>query len=218
MNPTNPDPAPTRTDATDAARRIVRRALVEAHDVYVPEESPVTAALRDECLALYRELRFDAGIARARRDEGWTRDPDARLYVAIGLHYQRRYDEAREEYRQAGALSDDASFRGTCAANVGTVWYEQGEFDRALEMYREALEIDPRNEFALAGVLGVGCHRRDVAAVLRAAAALRAAWPAWAERPVLAAMFRKDRSFRFLREEPGLFERALGAPIAASVG
>lgn len=201
------------TPSQSAARAIVRRAHVEAHDVYVPDESRVDASLNGDCTALFRELRFDDGIARARRDEGWAANPEARLYAAIGLHYQRRYDAARAEYAAAMALSDDASFRGTCAANGASAWFEEGDLARADDGYAAALVIDPLNEYALLGRVAVACQRADADAVVDAAAALRARWPAWQGRSVLRSALLKDRSLRFVRDEPGLFERAMHASL-----
>ena len=206
--------APSR----DVRASLLRRAHVEAHDVYVPDESGVDPALKEECSALYRALRFDEGVARAQRSAGWERDPDAALYAAIGRHYQRRYDDARAGYAAAMALSDDASFRGTCAANAATASFEEGDLDRAREGYALALSIDPLNEFALLGLIAVGCQRRDAAAVVRDAAILRARWPGWQTRSVVVGMLRQDRSYRFLRDEPGLFERAFGLALGDLAG
>lgn len=199
----------------DVRSSLLRRAHAEAHDVYVPVESAVDPALKDECSALYRALRFDEGVARAQRADGWESDPDAVLYVAIGRHYQRRYADARDGYAAAMALSDDPSFRGTCAANAASAHFEEGDLDRAREQYALALTIDPLNEFALLGLIAVGCQRRDAAAVLRDAATLQARWPDWLARRVVVGVLRHDRSYRFLRDEPGLFERAFGVALDA---
>jgi tetratricopeptide (TPR) repeat protein len=188
---------------------LLRRAHAEAHDVYVPDGSPVDPSLKDECSAHYRALRFDDGIARAQQTPGWESNHDAVLYVAIGRYYQRRYNEAREGYAAAMTLSDDASFRGTCMANIATTRFEEGDFDRAREDYSHALTIDPLNEFALLGLVAIGCQRRDTDAVIRDATLLRSRWPNWQERPVITSMLRKDRSYRFLRDEPELFVRAM---------
>ncbi len=190
---------------------IARRAHLESHDVYVPDESPIDRALGDACAALYRELRFDEGLARARRAPGWEQDPEARLYAGIGMHYQRRYGDARAEYMAAMELGTDASFRATCVANAGTTWFEEGDLDRALGCYDRAVALDPLNEFGLLGRVAVACQRYDEAAVVDAARLLCERWPAWRERPVIASMLLKDRSFRFVREADGLFERAFGA-------
>jgi tetratricopeptide (TPR) repeat protein len=204
--------------AADVRSSLLRRAHAEAHDVYVPDESAVDPALKDECAALYRELRFAEGVARAQRAEGWERDPDAVLYAAIGRHYERRYDDARAGYAAAMALSDDASFRGTCAANAASAWFEEGDLDRARAGYDGALAVDPLNEFALLGLIAVGCQGRDAAAVVRDAATLRARWPGWMTRGVVVGVLRSDRSYRFLRDEPGLFERAFGVGVDALAG
>jgi tetratricopeptide (TPR) repeat protein len=209
------NPKPT----LDGARAsLLRRAHAEAHDVYVPAESAVDPALKEECAALFRALRFDEGVARAQRDAGWERDADAVLYVGLGRHYQRRYDEARAAYGAAMALSADASFRATCAANAASAHYEEGALDGAREGYAHALSIDPLNEFALLGLIAVDGQRRDADAVVRDAATLRARWPEWRSRPVIVGVLRSDRSYRFVRDEPGLFERAFGVPLEALDG
>ncbi len=236
------DPIVREALAAPSAQRALRAAHAQAHDALASNEAPGHSALQAarrraqaeerpylatneslaraealvaDCVALFRDLRFDEGIARARRDPGWERDPDARMHVAIGLQYQRRYDEARAEYAAAASLSPSASFQATCVANMGAAWYEQGEFDRALEHFERSLEVDPLNEFGLMGALAVACERRDVEEVVRLAARVRERWPAWRERTVIVQLLTTDRSYRFLRKAPGLFERAFGVGLDA---
>lgn len=236
------DPVAREALAAPAAQHAIRAAHTHTHDIHTNNERldrdpsharrrPAHAEERQglltneslsdaaslvvDCVALFRDLRFDEGIARARRDPGWERDPDARMHVAIGLHYQRLYDEARAEYAAAASLSPSASFQATCVANVGAAWYEQGEFDRALEHFERSLEVDPLNEFGLMGALAVACERRDVEDVVRLAARVRERWPAWRERTVIVQLLTTDRSYRFLRKAPGLFERAFGVGLDA---
>ena len=192
-----------------------KRAHAESHDVYLRDDAARDDDLADACMALYRELRFDDGIARARRDAGWERDRFARLYVGIGLQYQRRYDDARAEYVIAMELGDTPFFRSTCLANVGTAWFEQGDFARALDCYDRALAADPDGELGYLGRIAVACQRVDAAAVVEGASRIVGRWPDWAERPVIVAMILKDRSFRFAREHDGLFERAFGVALDA---
>lgn len=228
--------------ASPAVRRFAAAVHAETHPELVPDEHPASARLHDRrkaehaerhaalhsnealaaqidlvagCNALFRDLRFDEGIARARRDPAWASDPHARLHVAIGLFYKREYERARAEYEAAAALSESASFQGTCVANVGAAWYEEGDFDRAVAAYERALALDPLNEFGLLGLLAVACERRDRAAVRAEAARVRGAWPGWRERAVIAQSLAHDRSYRFVRDAPGLFEEAFGAPLDA---
>ena len=202
--------------AVPAVHAFARAVHAETHPIVAPNEAlAAQIELVADCVALFRELRFDDGIARARRDPAWESDPHARLHVAIGLLYQRAYDRARAEFAVAASLSDSPSFQGTCLANLGAAWYEEGDFDRAAAAYERALAVDALNEFALLGLLAVACERRDRAAVVAEAARVRAAWPRWRERNVIAQSLAHDRSYRFVRDTPGLFEGAFGAPLDA---
>ena len=218
MSSNNPLPYGERPSEPAAAPRLPaplrRRIHAETHDVYLRDETPHDD-LVDACAALYRELRFDEGLARARRDAGWERDRFARLYVGIGLHYQRRYDDARAEYVIALELADTPFFRATCLSNVGTTWFEQGDLARALECFDRALVADPDCELGYLNRIAVACQRSDADAVVEGAARVVGRWPDWAERPVIASMLLKDRSFRFAREHDGLFERAFGVALDA---
>lgn len=205
---------PSATSASAAAReKILRRAHAETHDVYTPDDRRAPNALRDECAALFRDLRYDEGISRARRDPGWESDPHARLNVGIGLLYQRAYEAARREFRAAAERSESPGFRATCTSNEGITWYEEGDFDRAMECFDRALMIFPSREFALLGRAFVASQRRDPEAVVRACALLRERRPDWRTSPAITEQILKDRSFRMLRDEPGLFERALGVSL-----
>ena len=193
-----------------------RAAHAEEHATLAPNETLARAAsLVVDCMTLYRALRFDEGIARARRDAGWESDPDARLHVAIGLHYKGLYDEARAEYAAAAERSASPSFQATCVANAGAAWYEQGDFDQALEQFEKSLEVDPLNEFGLMGAVAVAAERRDAEEVVRLSARVRERWPAWQGRSVIVQLLTTDRSYRFLRKTPGLFERAFGVSLDA---
>jgi tetratricopeptide (TPR) repeat protein len=218
MNPTKPQEfSRSSSPVPDTVSRVVhalqRRAHVESHDVYVRTDTQLPEDLIRECLTLYRELRYEEGIARARRDPGWQHEPFARLYVAIGMHYQSRYDDARAEYAEAVARFEDISLRAMCVANIGSTFYEQGDLITADVHYKNALTMDERNEFALVARVGLACQCSDEAAVMERAATLRAHWPTWRERSVIAEQLLKDRSYRFLRETPGLFERAMGVSL-----
>ena len=213
MNPNDPrDNAPTRLPSV-VLQKVLKRAHVETHDVYTPDDRREPNALRDECAALFRELRFDEAIKRAQRDSDWERDPMARLHVGLGYAYQRRYDEAREEFQRAADLSDRGGFKSTCIANIGTVWFEVGDFERALECYDDALRLHPTREFALLGRVFVACQRCDAEAVLSAVRLLRERRPDWRESPSIIEQILKDRSYRFLRDSPGLFERVFEVPL-----
>ena len=213
---THPALTPNEAPGHERLRADARREHAETRGELVTNEGLARAAsLVADCVTLYRDLRFDEGIARARRDAGWESDPDARLHVAIGLHYKGLYDEARAEYDAAAARSASPSFRATCVANAGAAWYEQGDFDRGRELFEEALEVDPLNEFGLMGALAIAAERRDAEEVVRLAARVRERWPAWQGRTVIVQLLTTDRSYRFLRKTPGLFERAFGVSLDA---
>jgi tetratricopeptide (TPR) repeat protein len=215
-NAAHPALTSNESPSHDALHAHRRREHVEVHGEFLTNESLTGAAsLVTDCVTLYRDLRFDEGITRARRDPGWESDPDARLHVAIGLHYKQFYDEARAEYAVAASVSPSPSFQATCVANIGAAWYEQGDFDRALASFEQSLAVDPLNEFGLMGAVAIAAERRDADEVVRLAARVRERWPAWQERTVIVQLLTTDRSYRFLRKTPGLFERAFGVTLDA---
>ncbi len=65
------------------------------------------------------------------------------------------------------------------------------------------------------GAVAVAAERRDAEEVVRLAARVRERWPAWQGRTVIVQLLTTDRSYRFLRKTPGLFERAFGVSLDA---
>lgn len=207
-----PNPGPSTEQGPDRSRDGHRDVHASISSKGVLRE---VSSLVNDCGALYRELRFDEGIARARRDSNWEHDPKARLHVAIGLHYKHQYDDARAEYAVAVELSTNASFQGTCLANVGTTWYEEGDLGRALDCFERSLVIDPLNEFGLMSAVMIAAERRDADEVVRLSARVCERWPDWRTRTVILHCLTVDRSYRFLRKSPGLMERAFGVTLDA---
>jgi hypothetical protein len=80
------------------------------------------------------------------------------------------------------------------------------------------VRVDPLNEFGLLGPLAVACERRDADAVVAQATLLRAAWPEWQGRTVIVQSLSHDRSYRFVRNTLGLFERAFGVSVDSLYG
>jgi Flp pilus assembly protein TadD len=138
-----------------------------------PDDADVRSALRDVYLG---QGKLEDALAAARATVELSPGPDAYLGLAAVLYEMRRYDEGVEACDRALALRDDAAARnmkgrGLYLAgrydeaeaelsmavaresgfadghrNLADVYYQQWRFDLALEHYRAAARLDPRDE------------------------------------------------------------------------
>ena len=100
-------------------------------------------------------------------------DPDA--HFAYSLTYLAplgRLDEALAEIQQALALDPLSPYKITAA---GTIYMERREYDRAVEQYRKAIELDPSFYHAYDALRLVECKRGRFAELAETMRAMRAA-------------------------------------------
>src|SRR5262249_52275432 len=97
--------------------------------------------------------------------------------------------------------------------NIGTTFLEEWVLDRAEEMYRRALEVEPENVFGLLGCIAVACQREDLIATKDATQQLITRCPDWRTQELIKFTLVHDRSFRFLRDTPEIFEHMLGLTL-----
>jgi tetratricopeptide (TPR) repeat protein len=64
----------------------------------------------------------------------------ARIYLGHAHHVQQRWQEARVEFEEVLAESDDASMRAFALENLGNVYMEEGLPDRAIPRFLELVE------------------------------------------------------------------------------
>ncbi len=174
----------------------------EIHNIYVPEGAN---ALRTECLQLFRDGRYDDGIARAMRDPDWETDTYAWLHVGSGNFFLERYDDAREAWRKSVSLAHEPDVKATGIANIGASFYRQGRLDQAADCFDTALHVSPSNRIALLGRMSIANARGDEADMRLRWTQLKRAVPGWRDDPTIAEATRIDRSLRRSREL-GLFE------------
>lgn len=82
----------------------------------------------------------------------WTVTPSSEelaLLMEAGFLYRdlRKHDEAREVFKGVRALAPKSDAPEVA---LGTVAFEQGDFDGAEKHYRHALELNPRSAWAYA--------------------------------------------------------------------
>jgi tetratricopeptide (TPR) repeat protein len=186
------------------------RIRIESHDLHIPENA---SDLAKQCGSLFREGQYEKGIALARSVPDFERNAVAQRQVGLGLAYMGEYLEARKHFQQGAQLSTEPHIWANCAANTGTTFLEEYDLDRAEQMYKEALEIEPDNKFGLLGCITVACQRRDRDALERAVWILVERCQDWSTSDLIVSTLVRDRSFRFLRENMSLFKQVFGATV-----
>lgn len=184
----------------EAFQRDIRN---EISNIYIPEGA---SELRRECQELFRDGRYEEGLARATRDPEWESDPFAWLNLGAGQFFQERYGEARESWRKAVDLATDRETKATALANIGASFYREDRFDHAADCFDTAIQIDPSNRIALLGRMSIADARGDEAEMGLRWTQLKASVPGWRTDPIIAEATRIDRSLRRSRAL-GLFEQ-----------
>jgi len=174
----------------------------EIHNIYVPEGA---SPLRLECQQLFRDGRYEEGIARATRDPEWKADPYAWLHVGSGYFFLGRYDDAREAWRNTVDRAPDSETKATALANVGASFYREDRFDHAADCFDTAVQLDPTNRIALLGRMSIADARGDETDMRLRWTQIKRAVPGWKTDPIITEATRIDRSLRRSREL-GLFE------------
>ncbi|MBN1282320.1 MAG: tetratricopeptide repeat protein [Proteobacteria bacterium] len=70
-------------------------------------------------------------------------DPSTMFYMATALAGMKRFDEAIPLFRKVVESNVPLEMRGNALGNLGKSLYELGKYDDALEVFKEAIEIDP---------------------------------------------------------------------------
>ncbi|NRB06459.1 MAG: photosystem I assembly protein Ycf3 [Richelia sp.] len=76
---------------------------------------------------------------------------EAFVYYRDGMSAQTEgeYAEALENYEEALKLEEDSNDRGYILYNMGLIYASNGDRDKALELYHQAIEYNPRLPQAL---------------------------------------------------------------------
>jgi tetratricopeptide (TPR) repeat protein len=121
---------------------------------------------------------FESAYARAREAEEPYFAGDAAHMCAIATDDRRR----QEEWTQRGLAEGDSYWAGPLLNNLGWAYFEDGEYERALELFERALrarERDPANRpaiawahYALAKTFRMLGRRDDALAAAEAAATI----------------------------------------------
>ncbi len=115
--------------------------------------------------AYYRKKKFE--IAEQKFLRAISLKPDfSQARNNLGLTYMamKRWDDALRQFKIA---SDDVFYTGQESAtiNMGRVYYEKGEYDRALSILRSDVSANPRNAAArfYLGMVYDGMNKTDLA-------------------------------------------------------
>ncbi len=184
-----------------------RQIRIETHNLFIPKDASILA---QQCGNYFQTGRYEEGIKLARQVDDFDHNAVAHRQVALGLAYKHEYVEARKYFTASMSLSADPHIWANCTANMGTTFLEEWELDYAEHMYEEALGYDPENIFGLLGRLAVACQRRDMNALKYAAAQLVDRISDWYENHIIVPTLLQDRSFRFLRRNPNVFNQIFG--------
>ncbi len=71
------------------------------------------------------------------------RDPTRRINFASGLAQSGRYQDALREYEDAIPLASDPAVKSRCSATIALLYSMLGDYSKARESYRQALQVDP---------------------------------------------------------------------------
>jgi tetratricopeptide (TPR) repeat protein len=154
----------------DLIRRCVAAGGLQSHrsgpgsgsiGLTVADAAKLRAAVAADCAALTSRLR-DALVARWAEGDTDQEPVIVALLRAIGgasdddraLAFAAVFEAWHEEARQPGlairlyteaterfAVTADRAWQAACQHNIGSVYYRQGEYARAMEGYRKALDI-----------------------------------------------------------------------------
>lgn len=107
-------------------------------------ESP--RSLNEEANKLYQEKKYQsaAGLyrkARVKRPE----DPTLRYNLATTDYQLSEYQEAAKELEEAIRTAKDPELKAKALYNYGNTQYRLGNFDKAIQAYQDALEINSKD-------------------------------------------------------------------------
>ena len=79
-------------------------------------------------------------------------DVPANLNIGVYYHAQGNLRRAREQYQKVLNFAGDASMRADAYSNLGSLYRQTKDYDRARENFQAALKLDPDKPIALMGV------------------------------------------------------------------
>jgi Tfp pilus assembly protein PilF len=110
--------------------------------------------------ALVQLRRFDEAYAffvKAANDD--PNDPFARLNIGSYLKMHGREDAAIAQYQLALELASEPSLRSVAYSNLGTVYFDRGDYTKSRSNYEDALRVNPGEASAWQG-LGLLCQKQ----------------------------------------------------------
>ena len=98
---------------------------------------------------LYRDGKFDEALKTYVDGQIEHADELALKYNIASSHYKtKNYDEAVKGYLDVAAAAKDIPLQEKSFYNCGNAMYQQGKLEEAIEYYKKALELDPKDQDA----------------------------------------------------------------------
>ena len=96
-----------------------------------------------------QEKKYQSAVEDYRKAEvARPDDPVIRYNLGTALHQLYEYRDAEKELDQALNRSKDPATKAKILYNYGNTKYRLGEFEKAMEAYKEALDLNPKDEDA----------------------------------------------------------------------
>lgn len=107
---------------------------------------PTTSSTNNRGNLLYKDKKYQSAIDTYRKIQ--VKNPDnplIRYNLAAALYQTEQYKEASQHLEEALKTAKDPVLKEHTLYNYGNVQYRLGNFDKAIEAYQKALEIDPKD-------------------------------------------------------------------------
>ncbi len=103
-------------------------------------------ALNEKGNAFYKEKKYQSAVesyqkAQVRRPD----DPTIRYNLATTLYQVDSYQEAAKQLEKSISTAKDPNLKANALYNFGNTQYRLGNFEKAIEAYQQALEINPKD-------------------------------------------------------------------------
>lgn len=95
------------------------------------------------------EKKYQSAVENYRKAEvARPKDPIVRYNLGTTLYHLYQYRDAEQELEQAITQAKDPTAKAKAYYNYGNTKYRLGDFDSAIEAYKKALDLNPKDEDA----------------------------------------------------------------------
>ena len=105
--------------------------------------------LNEKGNALFQEKKYESALEQYRKAQVKEPDDPAVLYnLASALYQVQDYQEAKNTLEKAVKHIEDKQLKQKALYNYGNTLYRLGDFEKSIEAYKGALELNPEDEDA----------------------------------------------------------------------